>query len=812
MLVSYRWLGRHVDLSGVSPQELADLLTLSTAEVEGLEPFAPHLSAVTVGYVRERVKHPDADKLGVCTVELDPKAEQPPLQIVCGAPNVGAGQKVAVATVGTMLPGDFKIKKSKIRGVESRGMICSERELELGEDHSGIWVLPESAEVGQPVASAIGIEDWVFEIDNKSLTHRPDCWGHRGLAREIAAILERPLKPLELPALETGDANGCAVRIESADCPRYIALEIDGAKPVPSPMWLRFLLLAVGQRPLDQLVDISNFVMLDLGQPNHVFDRAAISGGGIQIRNAKGDEKLTTLDGEERSLKDSDLLICSEERPVALAGVMGGEGSKVTEGTERLLLEIANFAPAVVRRTAMRLGLRTDASARFEKSLDPNLPEDAMKSFAALLKELQPGVSFPSPPTDAGDWQDPARKVRVRGQRVREVLGIDVSDDEIAGILGRLDFGVAQDGDALEVSVPSRRATKDIGIEEDLIEEVGRLYRYDRIPETPLVGRIAPPTHDPRRDAVRTIQDRLSGGARFHEVLTYSFHSDKLVELFGTADAPHVRLSNPVSETEGRIRRTVVPSVLALLEKNRRRYEDVRLFDIGKGYLPEHANERGEPREIHELALAWAATPPAKKARFDAPRFHHLQGVLDDLFSAFGLAPHCWGEAQGELPTWCHPHKHLAAHVAGADEPIALLAELEPGLGRRLGLEGELASDVAVASVSIDRLIAAPKKGGGYRPIPKFPGIKVDVAVLLGAERRAAEVVQAIEKAGKGQVAEVELFDLYRGDNLGAGKKSLAYHVLLQSGQKTQSDQDGQKFLTRLERQLAPLEAELRKG
>ena len=446
MLVSYRWLGRHVDLSGVSPQELAELLTLSTAEVEGLEPFAPYLSQITVGHVRERQKHPDADKLSVCTVDVAAGGEAEPLQIVCGAPNVDAGQKVAVATVGTVLPGDFKIKKSKIRGVESRGMICSERELELGDDHSGIWVLPEDVPVGSPVAAALGIEDWVFEIDNKSLTHRPDCWGHRGLAREIAAILERELKPLELPELVTGDATGCPVRIESPDCPRYMALEIDGAKPLPSPMWLRFLLTAVGQRPMDQLVDVSNFVMLDLGQPNHVFDRAVLAAAGINVRNAREGERVTTLDGEERQTIPADLLICSDDRPVALAGVMGGEGSKVTEATDRLLLEVANFAPAVIRRTAMRLGLRTDASARFEKSLDPNLAHTAMLAFAGMLKELQPAVSFPSPPTDAGDWQDPARTIELRPERVRSVLGADVPDDAIVSILSRLGFGVESNG------------------------------------------------------------------------------------------------------------------------------------------------------------------------------------------------------------------------------------------------------------------------------------------------------------------------------------------------------------------------------
>ena len=284
MLVSIRWLSRHIDLTGLSPEQICEDLTLSTAEVEGLEPFAPHLSDVVVGHVLERNAHPDADKLSVCRVDI---GGEEALTIVCGAPNVDSGQKVAVAPVGTVLPGDFKIKKSKIRGVASQGMICSVRELELGDDHDGIWVLDESAEVGASVSQALGLEDFVIEIDNKSLTHRPDLWGHRGIAGELAAIYSRPLKPLNVELPDWGNGAAFPVQIDTPACSRYLALPIDGARAEPSPDWLRFLLLAVGQRPIDQIVDVSNFVMLDLGQPNHTFDRQKIS-SGIGVRMARG--------------------------------------------------------------------------------------------------------------------------------------------------------------------------------------------------------------------------------------------------------------------------------------------------------------------------------------------------------------------------------------------------------------------------------------------------------------------------------------------------------------------------------------------
>lgn len=809
MLVSYRWLGRHVDLEGIGPEQLADDLTLSTCEVEALLPFAPQLGDLAVGYVQERADHPAADKLCVCTVDL---GRGEPLQIVCGAPNVDAGQKVAVATIGTVLPGDFKIKKSKIRGVESRGMICSERELEIGDDHSGIWVLPEEAEVGRPVAEALGLADWVLEIENKSLTHRPDLWGHRGLAGEVAAIYRREQKPLDLGLPPLGDGRPFPLRVASPDCPRYLGLVIDGVEAARSPDWLRFLLLAAGQRPIDLVVDVSNFVMLDLGQPNHTFDRTQLSPEGILVRNARAGESLVTLDGELRRLEPSDLLICSGDEPVALAGIMGGQGSRVEAGTSQLLLEVANFHPGAVRRTSARLGLRSDASARFEKHLDPTLPERAAAHFARLLAKLQPQVSFPCALADQGQWTDPAHALRLRPQHVRTALGTEVDDDEIEDLLTRLGFGVSRDAQGMLVQVPSARSTSDVTIEQDLVEEVGRLQRYENVPEASLVAEVAPPPPDPRRRMLRRIQDRLAGAARFHEVISYAFHSDELLRSVGMWNLAHVEVVNPVVEGQSRVRRAVLPSLLADLVPNRRQRDEVRLFEIGKGYAPENANERGEPEELHQLALAWASPPLSEGAPFDAGRFERLHGVLVDLFSHLGLEPPTWGPCPGEPPPWAHPSKLLCAFHDGQEEPLGILAQLEPGVARRLGLEDELASDVALAQVSIDRLLQAPERPAGYRPIPRYPGVKVDVAVLAPESLAAAEVSGAIEAAGKGLVAGVELFDLYRGESLGAGRKSLAWHVLLSSGHKTLSDKDGQKFLDRLERGLEAIGAQLRRG
>lgn len=808
MKLSYRWLARHVDLEGLTPEDLRANLTLSTCEVEGLERFAACLSDVTVGFVAERQAHPDSDHLSLCRVDV---GSGELLQIVCGAQNVAQGQKVAVATLGTTLPGDFRIKRSKIRGVESCGMICSERELGLGDEHAGIWVLPAEAQVGRPVADALDLVDWVLEIDNKSVTHRPDLWGHRGMAAELAAIFRRPLAPLDTSLPPTGRAKPWEVRVESEACLRYLALPIDGVRSERSPDWLRRLLLAVGQRPIDLLVDVSNFVMLDLGQPNHLFDRRELAGRPIVVRQARTGERMRTLDGVERALAPSDLLICAGERPVALAGVMGGEESKVAGETRELLLEVASFQPAPVRRTATRLGLRTDASARFEKNLSPTLALEAAGHLVRILRSIQPEVSLPAPIADAGQWSDPTRTVRVRCELVRRRLGAPLSDAEIVDILRRLGFGVTKSHGALDVVVPAIRATKDITLEQDLVEEVGRIHRYGNVPEHRLEGSLVAPPADRRRQLVRRLEDRLAGVGRFRQTIGYSFVSDALLAQLGLAQLPHCAVINPVAEGLARIRRSVAPSLLASIEHNRRHAKDVRLFELGKGYLPERALPGGEPAEVHELALLIAREPAAAGARFDDNALALLRGAVDDLCFALRLDQPAYRKLAGvDGAPYLHPGKTLAVELGSGS--LGWLAAVDPRVERELGLVGEQRSDLALATLSIDALLAAPVREKIYRPSPRYPGVKLDVALALPEAVAAQEVRLALERAAKGLAGAIELFDVYTGPNVGPGRKSLAYHVQLESDERTLTDQDAQKFLQRVERTASELGGELRKA
>jgi phenylalanyl-tRNA synthetase beta chain len=806
MLISVRWLGRHISLDGLTPQQIASELTIHTAEVESVEAFLPHAREIVVGHVVARAAHPGADRLSLCRVDI---GQGEPLKVVCGAANVAEGQRVALALPGTNVPGIGTLKKSKIRGEESFGMICSEREIGISDAGEGIWVLPESLPIGATLESALGLGDHVIDIDNKSLTHRPDLWGHRGIARELSAIYRRPLLPFEPVLPDVGSGPAPRVRVDSDACSRYFALPIDGARALPSPLWLRALLGAVGQRSLGQLVDLSNFVMLDLGQPNHVFDRDRLAPDGVWVGMARRGQKFAALDGRTLELCEEDLLIGSGADAVALAGVIGGAHCEVTEATRALLLEVATFDPTVVRRASVRHGTRTDSSARFEKSLDPELPPRAAAHFARLLCELQPEVTFPAPPTDVRRAAPRRVSIFLRPERVREALGADLSDELMADLLTRLGFDVQAASSGFDVGVPSDRSTKDITIERDLVEEIGRLYGYGNIIERPLICPLVPPPLDERRLLVRRIQDRLAGAACFTETLSYSFHSDELLELLGLAQFPHATLENPVVAQQSRLRRSVAPSLLAGIEANRRQRDVVRLFEIGKGYLPEQLNAQHEPREQHLAAVLWAAPPPAAGAGFRDNSLAKLQATVSDVLAVLERPSVEWGA--GDAPPWAIPGRGLVARYPNGDV-VATLAPVRTEVLFGLGLKGRGQSDVALGELSLDAVLAQPRQTKRYVPVPRYPGIKVDVAVAVARSALAGDISAVIRAAAGGTCAGVELFDVYTGDSVGAGRKSLAYHVLLQAEDRTLGDTEERKFLTRLEAGLEAIGAELRDG
>ena len=480
MLISANWLSRHVDLEGVDFDELGKRFTLNVAELEDVHRVGAQAAACVVGHVLEAV-HVEGTHLNLCQVDT---GDASPRQIICGAPNIAAGHYVPVVLPGQTL-GELEVGERKVRGHLSQGMIASERELGLSDEHEGIMVLEGTPAPGTPLGELLAIEDVLFEIDNKSLTHRPDCWGHRGIAREVAALLGRPLKALEHAVTYT-DARPISVTVEDPEaCPRYLAVTIDGVTVAPSPFWIRVLLHRVGVRAINQVVDATNFVMLDLGNPLHAFDRREVKGDAIVVRRAGEGESFTTLDDAEHTLGPEDLLIGDAERGVALAGIMGGQNSEIRDDTTQVVLEAANFHPSIVRMTASRLGIRTDSSARFEKSLDPELALDASRAFCALLCELDSGARVTSALVDVKAPRPALPVITLPIDLVDRRLGIALGRETIVNYLERLGFGVSGDESVLEVSVPSWRATKDISIAADLIEEVGRSFGYDNIPPAP---------------------------------------------------------------------------------------------------------------------------------------------------------------------------------------------------------------------------------------------------------------------------------------------------------------------------------------
>ena len=804
MKISLRWLSRHVDLKGIDPKQILADLTMSTAEVDDLIRFGEGLEPLVVGHVRKREKHPDADKLSVLEVDLGNSGGV--TQIVCGAPNVDAGQRVVVIRPGDVLPaaggkGALKIKVGKIRGVESHGMVCSESELGLSEEADGIFVLPPDTEIGARFVDVCPVQDWVFEIDNKSINHRPDLWGHYGFARELAAIYGRDLLPIVVPTELPTAGKKVNVEIDDKEaCPRYCGLMIDGVQSGPSPNELRWQLQAVDQRAINLPVDLTNFVMLDLGQPMHAFDARHVEKTSIRVRRAKDGESITTLDGQKRKLDDKDLLICAGDKPEALAGIMGGEGTMVEDGTTSLFLESANFRASTIRRTTMRLGLRTDASTRFEKAQDPANAETAVHYFLALLQSYCPSAQPAGPLVDPEGFSYEAVPLVLRRDRLALKLGVVLEVQQVVDILTSLSFEVATSDEGFVCKVPSFRATKDIAIEDDLIEEVGRMYRYDNIPEEPLVGTIQPPKHNEELFLVRRMIEVSCLELGCHEVYNYSFTPDAVLEAVGAMAQSYLKVQNPVAPEITRMRRHVLPSLLSMVEGNLRQTASVRLVETGKGYNAEIKDEHGLPHEVRELCFVYA-----NRDTQDAVHpFAELREEVQLLLRRLGYPVTLSRKWSGKDQPWVHPARAVALDRDGS--PVGYVAHLHPGVARALSLP----KNVAIACVDVRALLANGRMEPSYTPVPTHPELPVDVALMVDADAQTATVSDFLRETGRKLIRNVELFEVYRGEQLPDGKKSLNFTVTLGADDRTLSDKDESKFLDKVRKNASQIDAELR--
>ncbi|WP_440961760.1 phenylalanine--tRNA ligase subunit beta [Paenibacillus nitricinens] len=792
MKVSTGWLADYTSIEGVTAEKLAEKITAAGIEIDGVERRNKGISGIVTGYVKSKEKHPDADKLNVCIVDAGQGED---LQIVCGAKNVAAGQTVPVALVGAKLPG-LDIKKAKLRGVLSQGMICSAKELGLNdkllpkEQQEGILVLPEGTEIGQDISKLLGLDDEILEFD---LTpNRSDCLSMIGAAYEVSAILGRDIK-LPDPASEMIEVSGAAaqsisVKIENEEqCSHYGVRYISGVKPAASPLWIQNRLMAAGIRPINNIVDITNYVMLEYGQPLHAFDADKIEGGELGVRLAHEGEVLTTLDGQERKLEPHMLVIADGAKAVALAGVMGGQDTEVTAETVNLVLESAKFDGGTVRKTSRQLGLRSEASLRFEKEVDPNAVIPALNRAAVLIARYA-GGSVHEGIVQAGTVAGEEKVLTLSLEKLNCYLGTDLSLLEVKTLFGRLHFKCGDTAQGLiEVQVPTRRG--DISYDVDLIEEIARLYGYDNIPTTLIEGVTTPGALTHKQSLRRELRRLLSHGG-YQEVMGYSFIQPEQSKMFPelSEGSQAVKLAMPMSEERSVLRTSLLPQLLDIASYNtNRRQSDLALFEIGNVFFTDEEQLTRQPRELPVLGLLLSGSLTVKQWNVSAQPvdFFDLKGALESVFAYLGLTDRIIYE--GDSPEGYHPGRSASVYLVGDEGRVKIgtMGQLHPELQRELDLV-----DTYVAEILLQPLYDNTQSRMQYNELPRFPGMERDIAVVVDSTVPAGDLLASIRANGGTLLQSVQVFDVYTGGKLESGKKSIAISLLYRHGEHTLTDEE----------------------
>jgi phenylalanyl-tRNA synthetase beta chain len=761
------WLREHVSVDA-SSAELAARLTAIGLEVEESTPIGAALEGVVVAHIIECARHPEADRLQVCQVDTGAGR----VQIVCGAPNARPGLKAPLATLGSVLPGGMEIKAAKLRGVESVGMLCSAKELGIDADASGLMELPADAPVGAPLAGYLGLPDTSLEL--KLTPNRADCFSVRGIAFDVAAAMGAQVNAIEIPEATLGTEAKFEVTLDAgADCPRYCGRVIEGLDAsAKSPLWLVEKLRRAGLRAISPLVDIGNFVMLELGQPMHAFDADKLQ-GPVGVRRARAGEALKLLDEREVALDPEFLVITDAGRVVALAGVMGGWDTRVTDGTTRVFLEAAHFAPSAIAGRSRRLGMHTDAAHRFERGVDPQLPRYAIERATALIQQVMGGRAGPI--TEAADPQHlpSSSPVSLRRARLARVLGMQVADGEVERILRALGMAVQPSSDGWQVTPPTRRF--DIAIEEDLIEEIARIHGYDRIPVAVPTG--AFPLAAPSETKVAEDSLRRQLIARdFHEALNYAFVDAAMLAPW-KLEAGALALANPLSAELAVMRTSLLPGLAAAVQRNQaRQLGRVRLFELGRVF---HSGQEA-PRETQRVAAI--ATGSAHPEQWSGERkevdFYEMKSVVESLL---GLS-RARVEFRSANDSFGHPGR--SARIWRDGREIGWIGHLHPGLVKSLDLSGE----VLAFELDVEPLVARalPRVG----EISRFPSVRRDLALVVPEARTWSELQACLERALAGRLQEVVVFDEYRGPGLETGTKSLAMGLILQEVSRTLTDSE----------------------
>lgn len=813
MKVSYQWLSEYVDLSGYTAADLAEKLTRSGIEVDGVESRSQGLEKIVIGYVKAKEKHPDADKLGVCTVDAGQGED---LQIVCGAPNVDAGQKVPVALVGAKLPGGMKIKKAKLRGVESRGMICSAKELGMNDKllpksmQEGILVLSDDAEVGTDAAEWLGLNDEVLELD---LTpNRSDCLSMIGTAYEIAAILKREVK---LPSADSNRFESkeqtrehVQVKIEARDtCSHYSARYIQGVKITDSPQWMQNRLMAAGVRPINTVVDITNYVMLEYGQPLHAFDAEHMNHGEIVVRHAQEQEQMVTLDDVQRTLEPHMLLVTNGKEPVAIAGVMGGADSEVSARTTQIILESARFDGGSVRITSRQLGLRSESSLRFEKEVDPSAVVPALNRAAALMAELAGGQATQGIIEEIVSLPEPV-SIEISVNKVNEYLGTHLSAAEVQEIFERLEFSSEAVEEGFKVDVPTRRG--DIERDVDLIEEIARLYGYDNIPTTLMSGVTTPGSLTLSQQVRRSLR-RLLTGSGLNEVINYTFTDTQRIDSFRGhySDAEPVRLAMPMSEERSVLRTSLIPHLLDIALYNQNRTQtDTGIFEIGKVFVTDEKQLNRQPQEKLLLSMLWTGYREDAhwQGKQETVDFYDLKGIFEKVTDYLGVRDVQYCAAS---PDGFHPGRTAEIWVVSDSGPVYLgvVGQLHPELQQEKDLR-----DTYVLEVELDTLGQFVQVDIDYKELPRYPSVGRDMALVVDGEVEVDGMMRSAQQAAGEWLESIEVFDVFADARLGENKKSIAFALVYRHPDRTLTDEEvSERHQTVVSELEQTFQAELRK-
>ncbi|MBE6903529.1 MAG: phenylalanine--tRNA ligase subunit beta [Ruminococcaceae bacterium] len=792
MKLSIKWLKDYVDINP-DPKEYSEALTITGSKVEGFECVGDTIKNIVVGKILKIEKHPDADKLIVCQVDV---GENEPVQIVTGANNVSEGDIIPVCKDGAVLPDGRKIKAGKLRGVVSNGMLCSLSELGLTKNdypyaiEDGIFIMQEECSIGQDITEVLGLDDTVVEFEITS--NRPDCLSVIGLARETAATYNLPLK-LHTPVVKESDGKiSDYIDVEVKEptlCTRYCARVVKNVKIEPSPSWLRARLRSCGVRPINNIVDITNYVMLEYGQPMHAFDYECITGKKINVRCASNGEKMNTLDGVERTLQDSILVIADNERAIGLAGIMGGENSEIKDSTVTVVFESACFNAPCVRLGAKKVGLRTESSSRYEKGLDPNNALPALDRACELVNLLNAGEVV-SGLIDINNSSSERNSFPLEAEWINKFLGIDISTEQMTQYLKNIDVEV-KDG---KVYVPTFRS--DLQHKADIAEEIARFYGYDKIPSNVFSGKVLCGRLNERQKFEKDIINSFVANG-LYEIATYSFISPKFYDKIGL-DGEQIKkesvvILNPLGEDTSIMRRMMLPSMLETLTRNYNfRNESAALFELGKIYIPDEDSNK-LPDERTTLCVGMY------KNKMD---FFDIKGVLQEIFDELNIVKVSY-EAKSDI-SYYHPGRTAGIYVNG--KYVGVVGQVHPFIAKNYGVEAEL----YCAEIDVEELYACERKKAVYTGLPKFPALTRDLALVCEDELPVAAIEAAIRKGANNILEEAQLFDVYKGKQIEQGKKSVAYSLVFRNKEKTLSDEEVDSAMKKIFKELEKIGAFLR--